>query len=225
MANVELTEEERIKAIPGKEMAGAIKSMNEYLAGKSLELIVTKDTTKKDAVDNLLAPIVAAIENEEAADLPEDVIAFYNDHLVVADPEEEVPEPAKGAKAKKAKKEPKEKKPKAPKKPSNEENAYNMVVAGKSTADILEHFKDVYAGKGKDDAFIAKRAGIYENIGKRKYASENADFKAKWDAEKEAAKPVKPVKEKKEKVPAKEKAVPKAKTKTKVVKKVAPKAK
>lgn len=187
-------EEDRIKAIPGKDMSEAIKSMNTYLKGKELDLVVVKDTTKTEALANLLVPIAAAIEAGEAETLPDEVIAFYNDHMVV---EEDAPE--KPAKEKKAKK---EKKPAAPKKPSNEQVSYDMVKAGKSDADIVEHFKSVYAGKGKDDAFISKRAAIYTNIAKRKFAGEDDAFSKKWAAEKEAAKPKKEPKVKKE-TPAK----------------------
>lgn len=196
MAN--LTEEDRIKAIPGKAMMGAITAMNTYLAEKDQTLVVFDKLPKAEALANLLVPIVAAIEAGEAENLPEDVIAFYNDHLVVEDAVEE--KPAKAGKADKPKKEKKEHKPKVPKAPSNEQNAYDMVKAGKTPAEILEHFKGVYAGKGKDDAFIAKRSGIYENIGKRKLASEDPKFAATWAAEKEAAKPKKEPKVKKEKV-------------------------
>jgi len=204
------TEEERIKAVPGKEMLTAIKSMNIFLGEKGKDLVVFEKQAKNVALSNLLAPIVEAIEAEEGETLPDDVIAFYNTHLVV---EEEAP-----AKPKKAKK---EAKPKAPKKPSNEQVAYDMVVAGKSDADIKKHFEGVYAGKDKNDAFISKRAGIYTNIAKRKFASEDKDFATKWEAEKEAAKPKKVVKEK---VAPAEKAKP-AKAKAKAKTKVAPKVK
>ncbi len=207
--------EENLKAIPGKAMMGAIKSMNTYLEGKEDSvLIIFEKQSKQVALENLLVPILAAITADEAGELPEDVIAFYNDHLAVDEPTPEKP------KKEKAPKKPKEEKaPKKPRAPSNEQSAYDMVKAGKTDAEILAHFTGVYAGKGKDEAFIAKRAGIYTNIGKRKLAAEDPKFAADWAAEKEAAKPPKPVKEKKVKETKTAGAgseAPAAKTKTKV---------
>ncbi len=210
------TEADRIKAIPGKEMVGAIKSINEYLAGNDGEEVVVDKKSKANTLGNLLIPIVAAIEAGDAEKLPDDVIAFYNDHLVV---EEEEAKPAKAKAKAKAKKEPK------PKKPSNEQNAYDMVKAGKSDAEIAKHFEGVYAGKDKDAAFIAKRAAIYTNIAKRKFASEDAKFAKAWAAEKEAAKPKKAVKEKAAKKDTAKKDTAKKEAKPAASKKVKNKAK
>lgn len=105
----EKAEAARIKAIPGKGLTNAITTMNTYLEGKEKDTIKFKGVDKATALENLLAPIIEAIEADEADTLPDEVISFYNDHLVE---EEEVEEEVKTKETKKKEEKPGETVPK-----------------------------------------------------------------------------------------------------------------
>ena len=217
MAKEVLTQEEKVKAIPGKEMKEVIISMNSWLAEKEREEIVV-DKSKTDTINNLFAPIITAIEADEAADLPEDVITFFNDHLVGLSEEEEAEEPeeekegaptppAKKGKEKKEKKEKKPKKEKALKSTETYNKLVEMLSKDKMKMGAVKKILgNTYYGLAKKypDVFAKDDLGYFHVIGS--------------DAEKIVIAPpikkekVKKEKVKKEKAPAKEKPAAKAKT-------------
>ena len=100
------------KAIPAKEFKAAVKALNATLDKENKIKVV--GVKKEDVVEAFTNQVLDFIENDKASDLPEEVIDFYNDHIVddgtdEGDEEKTEEKPKGKAKGKaKAKKEPKE---------------------------------------------------------------------------------------------------------------------
>lgn len=141
-----------VKAIPAKEMKSAIKSLNEYLDEKDEDKVIYVGVSKEQALENFLFAILEVIEKDEADLLPENVVTFYNEHLVNDDDEE---------KEKKTDK-PKDKKKSAPKKsaPKKSKKAKEPKKPG-VVQHIIEAFIDDDLTTAKDIiASVEKKHGV-----------------------------------------------------------------
>lgn len=151
-----------------KEFNEAVEALNTYLKGKEKEEIKVEGTIEEQ-IKIFLAPILEAVENNEAGELPAEVIEFYNNYLAEDDePEttEAAPEEKKTA-SKKGKKSAKPKKEKKPKAPPREKDAFGCTV-GSGANKINELIKD---GKGMKMNDIIQEVGTTRSRVQSHFAS------------------------------------------------------
>lgn len=132
------------KNIPGKEFKEAIKSFNEVLKAAKSPAIKFVGVKKEAVLKDFIAKVLGYIDNDKVAELPDDVIDFYNNHIVEEDPKDskkkkEKPK-KKPEKKEKKKQEKKEKKVKAPGIVMLSVKAY-MEDGCKTAKDIVDHIQ------------------------------------------------------------------------------------
>ena len=150
-----------------RKMCGALNK-----SGVLKEKIKAVGVKKGDLVKLFLDGVDSVPEgSEEEKKIPPEVLKFYNGIVDGQDPSPEEQEKLKAAKQKK--------KEKGPRQPSNEQKAYDIVKQGGTDEEIkarmMESFAPKYREQGKDEAFIAKRIGIYTNIAKKRLQKETGD--------------------------------------------------
>ena len=198
--------EEQIKELPGKDLKIALDALNEWRKTKDLEEVNSR--TKAEAVNGFIEAINDAVAADEATNLPDVVIDFYNNHLVKDTPEETPVVEAKKEKEpkeKKAKKEKAAKTPKAPKEPKvpkekkegREAFTRKLLLEKKTDAEIIEALKKPYLEAGQPEEFAMKRAKKYLNQEKIALIKEGVIAPIEKPVVQKAPKEPKPEKEKK----------------------------
>lgn len=124
------------KSIPTKEFKVAVKAFNTVLKNSEGETPIKVVTVKKEKIlENFTNKVLDFIEKDKAADLPDEVIDFYNEHIVEEEEEKENSSD-KEKKSKKKSKENKNKKKNSPPKKDNPRKDYmaKLITEGKYTA-------------------------------------------------------------------------------------------